>query len=416
MEDSMYKRMLRRSVLLGTAILLVIAGTVSVANAANLCVRPSGAGGCYTSIQAAVDAANSGDQIIIRSGKYTEQVTIIGKDLTLVGRDNAVVQAPAVMEQTLIDLTGSRPIIGVANAEVTIRNLIVDGLNSAANNPFIEGITFMDAGGVIRDNVIRNVGFGEPTLPIDETTGAPLYQGDPIVVVNLAATPRTVTIAENLIVNYNDIGIVVGSVPDPSTATGSNLTAHILDNTLIGMGANDVIDQWGMSLFTDGVDDPLLFLTGTVSGNRVRDMVTVDPFPFPGIGIFTFGNYNMHFTDNVVDNSNVGINAVRAFSAVIAENRLTGSSPVAPGNTGLFLAGSDGQVRNNRFRKFDIGIFLSIDNEFIGITYNTVLDDNRFENVPADVLTSPGPLAAATDSAARNSSTRWQRFHNRSQP
>jgi pectin methylesterase-like acyl-CoA thioesterase len=56
-------------------------------------VHPAGAGQCYTSIQAAVDAASDGDEIIIRAGKYSEQVTVIGKNLSLVGRDGAVVQA-----------------------------------------------------------------------------------------------------------------------------------------------------------------------------------------------------------------------------------------------------------------------------------------------------------------------------------
>jgi hypothetical protein len=124
-----------------------------------------------------VDAAADGDQIIIRSGKYTEQVTIIDKDLTLVGREGAVVQAPDAMETTLFDATASegRAIIGVANAEVTIRNLTVDGLNSAEDNPFLEGISFINAGGLIRNNLVRNVGFGAPTLPVDPDTGEPLY-------------------------------------------------------------------------------------------------------------------------------------------------------------------------------------------------------------------------------------------------
>ena len=72
-------------------ILIVIAGLGnSVAYAASLCVHPASAGRCFTSIQAAVDAANSGDQILIRAGTYVEQVTISGKDLTLQGRPGAI--------------------------------------------------------------------------------------------------------------------------------------------------------------------------------------------------------------------------------------------------------------------------------------------------------------------------------------
>src|SRR5687767_5023129 len=99
-------------------ILIVMTGLGnSVAYASSLCVHPAGAGRCFTSIQAAVDAANSGDQIIIRAGKYVEQVTISGKNLTLVGRSGAVVQAPAEMQDTLSPVFGfpGRPILLVAD-------------------------------------------------------------------------------------------------------------------------------------------------------------------------------------------------------------------------------------------------------------------------------------------------------------
>src|SRR5574338_707524 len=132
---------LKRSVLFAL-ILIIIAGLGNtVAYAASLCVHPSGAGNCFPSIQAAVDAANSGDQIIIRPGKYVEQVTISGKDLTLVGRPGAVLQAPAEMEDTLTPVFGfpGRPILLVTDAEATVRGVTIDGANSAESNPFLQG-------------------------------------------------------------------------------------------------------------------------------------------------------------------------------------------------------------------------------------------------------------------------------------
>ena len=109
----------------------------SVAYAASLCVHPTGAGRCFTSIQAAVDAANNGDQIIVRAGKYVEQVTISGKALTLVGRSGAVIQAPTSMEDTLSPIFGfpGRPVLLVTDAEVTLRDLTIDGANSAEAIP-----------------------------------------------------------------------------------------------------------------------------------------------------------------------------------------------------------------------------------------------------------------------------------------
>jgi hypothetical protein len=417
----MYKRILHRSVLLGAIVLLVIASTVRVAQAASLCVHPKGAGQCHSSIQAAVDAANDGDQIIIRAGKYTEQVTIIDKDLTLFGQEGAIVQAPADMQETLFDAVGNetRPIIGVANAEVTIRNLIVDGLNSAASNPFLEGITFLNAGGVIRNNLIRNIGFGAPTLPVDPDTGDSIYQGDPIVVINFTATPQTVTIAGNHIVNYNDIGIVVGAIVDPNNPTVVSLTAHVLDNTVIGLGANDVIDQWGMNIFVEGPEDPQSFLTGTIRGNRVRDIATLDPFPLPGIGIITFGGINnMLFADNVVENVNVGIEALQASQVQFMRNRFVGAKGEAAGFTGLSLAGSDIQVIENSFNKFETGIFLFVEDEFVGSALNTSLRQNRFDAVGVDVLTGPGSadLALASKASAAQGSSRLQRYRFGHQP
>ena len=166
----MNKRMVHRVVLSVVAILLIFASTTSAVQAASVCVHPAGAGQCYESIQAAVDAASEGDEIVIRPGKSVEQVTIIDKDLTLIGREGAVVQAFPGMEATLseaIEGYPGHPIIGVANAEVTIRGLIIDGANLAEGNLFLDGIDLINAGGEIRDNVIKNVGFGEPTLPLD---------------------------------------------------------------------------------------------------------------------------------------------------------------------------------------------------------------------------------------------------------
>ena len=109
--------MKKKQLILLILILTVMAGLGnSVAYAASLCVHPNGANRCFTSIQAAVDAANSGDRIIIRAGKYIEQVTIAGKDVTLVGRDGAVLQAPADMQDTLSPIFGfpGRPVLLVS--------------------------------------------------------------------------------------------------------------------------------------------------------------------------------------------------------------------------------------------------------------------------------------------------------------
>lgn len=394
----------RRLMLVALMLAMLVGLGNSVVYAASLCVHPAGAGRCLTSIQAAVDAANDGDRIIIRAGRYIEQITIAGKSLTLIGQGEAVVQAPAEMEDTLSPVAGveGRPIILVTAAEVTIRDLIIDGANSADDNPFLQGITFINADGLIRHNLVKEVGFGEPRLPLNEN-GEPLYQGEGILVVNLEATPRTVTVAENRVINYNNSGITVFAQADPNNPSSANLTAHVVDNTVTGWGPNEVIDQWGIFFGGFGFADPQASMTGTLQGNRIRDQVTIGSFPLPGVGIATSSTYNVEMADNMIENTNIGLAANQAFGARILHNQSMGPQSEVTGGTGLLLSGSDAQVAENRFRKLEVGIFLHVEDSSFGSALNTALDENRFENVAVDILTGSGALMT---SAARTEQNR----------
>lgn len=58
---------------------------LATAQAATLCVNPGGTGGCFASIQAAVDTTAGGDTISIAAGTYVEGLGIPGgAKLTLV--------------------------------------------------------------------------------------------------------------------------------------------------------------------------------------------------------------------------------------------------------------------------------------------------------------------------------------------
>ena len=395
-------------------ILIVLVGLGnSVAYAASLCVHPTGAGRCFTSIQAAVDAADNGDRIIIRAGEYVEQVTILGKDLTLVGRTGAVVQAPAEMEDTLSPLFGfpGRPIILVADAEVTVRNLTIDGLNSAEANEFLQGIVFLNAGGVIRDNIVKNVGFGEPRLPLDEN-GEPVYQGDAIVVVNFLATPRTVTVTENRVVNFNNNGILLDAEADLNNPAAANLTMHVTHNTVVGGGPNEVIDQWGIFIGGFGFADPASSITGTIRGNRIRDLVTTGSFPLPSVGVVMFNPYQLEVAHNSLENVQVGLAANQVLVAQIAHNQIVGPDPAVFGSTGLLISGQDSVVSENRFRKLDTGILLAVADPQLGSAVNTAVNRNRFDNVAMELLTSSGGAVTVADTAARVS-TRWTKLPHR---
>lgn len=373
-------------------LLLVMTGLgTSIVQASGLCVHPTGAGKCFSSIQAAVDAADDGDRITVRAGKYVEQVTILDKDVSLIGWPGAVVQSPNGMQDTLSAVAGveGRPIILAAYAEVTIRNLTIDGNNSADANPFLDGITFVSAGGVIRDNVIKNIGFGAPRAG---------YQGNGIVVANQMPEHRTVVIADNRIYKFNSVGVTVFAETDPENPAESTLTAHILDNSIVAQGANAEIDQWGIFLGGYSFATPQTSVTGTVKGNYIQDAITVAPYPLPGVGIITQYVHDVLVEDNTIVNTNVGMAANLAFSTQITRNNVAGKES-GLGSTGLILSGGDNYVSANRFLKLDLGLLLLVEDPMFGSATNTGLENNRFDLVPLDMMTgsvSAPEMAAKT--------------------
>ena len=392
---------IKQLVMLAMILIVMVGLGTNAAYASSLCVHPTGAGQCYTSIQAAVDAANSGDRIIIRAGNYVEQVTISGKDLTLLGRSGAVIQAPAEMQDTLspiVDFPG-RPILLVTDSEVTVRDLTIDGANSAESNPFLQGIVFLNAGGSIRGNVVKDIGFGEPRLPLDEN-GEPVYQGDAVVVINFTGIAHTVTITENRVLNFNNNGIVVDAEADFNDPFVANLTVHITNNTIVGSGPTEAIDQWGIFFGGFGFADPQASITGTIKGNRIRDLVTVGAHPLPSIGMVMFNPFNLEVKNNTIENVNIGLAANQVVGAQIAHNQIVGPGPEVFGSSGLLISGMDSTVFENRFRKLDSGILLFVDDPQLGSAVNTVINKNRFDSVAMEIMTSPGAPAAMAMAAA----------------
>ena len=131
----------------GLAVLLWLAGGVLMAHAVAtpLCVNPTGAGGCFTTIQAAVNAAVSGDTINIAAGTYSP-VSVSAKNLSFVG---------AGRDQTFIDGGGiSRAVATASNAKIGLSNLTVQNGYSAAG--YGAGIYAVSALTLTNVNVLSN--------------------------------------------------------------------------------------------------------------------------------------------------------------------------------------------------------------------------------------------------------------------
>ena len=82
----------------------------------------------YATIQAAVDAASSGDEIQIAPGVYTNQVVITNKDLTLSGSPGTVLRATPGMQQSLMPIVGTSAVVVPLVAIFESTNVVVSGL------------------------------------------------------------------------------------------------------------------------------------------------------------------------------------------------------------------------------------------------------------------------------------------------
>jgi parallel beta-helix repeat protein len=155
---SMRPTILRRSLpLLSTLVLLVpmLFALAAPASAATRCVKIGGTGGCYGSIQAAVNAANGGDVIHVYPGSYDESVNLSAMDpdgdLTLITVNASGVPTPGTATVEYSGLESELFTQPALDGDLTI-----DGFVVHSAHPGI-GVQVDGGSGANRNVVIRNV-------------------------------------------------------------------------------------------------------------------------------------------------------------------------------------------------------------------------------------------------------------------
>jgi hypothetical protein len=85
--------------------LFVVQKSATAVSNGTLCVNTTGADGCYTSIQTAIDEADPNDRINVDSGTYYEHI-ILTKDLELVGKgwENSIIDGQYSSPQTVVKI------------------------------------------------------------------------------------------------------------------------------------------------------------------------------------------------------------------------------------------------------------------------------------------------------------------------
>ena len=295
--------------------------TATAAPFATLCVNPGGTGGCFASIQAAINAASPGDTIDVAAGTYNEQIAI-NKTLTLHGA------MAGIDARTRI---GSESVINHADGPVQI----------LANNVVIDGFTIQGAS-------------TDPSAPPFAALGAGIWTNP-----GFSGTNGGHQILNNIVQN-NIIGIYLNNTGVLQTTLQRNL---LRNNNLTGPAG-------GRSIYSD------LGLQNAVIDQNV---FTGDA----DTGIFTAGSLGTQSNITISSNSSVGERLVvflNTTSSQITGNTMTST----PQSSAITIAGGNDNITirgNTLINNVNAGIRVQ---DAIGGSPNTnvTIDHNRLVGNP----------------------------------
>jgi len=234
----------------------------------------------FATIDEGVAAAVDGDAVQVYAGTYVEQVHI-AQSITLIGENKltTIIQAPALMDQdcTSPSLTNS-PIICVNGGKSpTIQGFTVDGSFAAATHIRLMGIALRNAGGIIQDNIIKNICFNTDPDPQCDPNGA--NEGVGIYVYNTDTLIRTVTIQNNLIYDFNKNGITITT----SYNSGNRTEFTISGNTIEGMVGDSGI--YNSSVAQNGIQIAVPRGGGILQGNNISKIAHNNNGKLPNVGV-----------------------------------------------------------------------------------------------------------------------------------
>jgi hypothetical protein len=301
------------------AALLVVIGTlvaVPAANAATLAVdddRAQCPAAGFTSIQAAVDAADPGDTVAVCPGRYVEGSGAPGTNALTIAKDLNIRGAGA--DVVVIQPRRSTPTGGqIAEARMDIRNAVGDivsiqggtafpitvnisGVTVDGNGVFAEaGIVYLDAqGSLVRDrvtNIVTSISNGSDDIPggyRSNQFGFGIAQVTAADSRPAGSSPRTLTIDHTRVDRYNKIGILI----DGSTGGSLPLSPSGVVNSGVLVG-NQVVGRVQCKTFNTPTPPP--FILGGPNATPVLDLPgNCDAVPLTLVGP-TFGQDGVRVT------------------------------------------------------------------------------------------------------------------------
>jgi parallel beta-helix repeat protein len=277
----------------------------------------------YPTIQAAIDAAASGDTIFVKNGYYYEHLTI-PKPMKLLGQNQS---------QTIIDGKSAGNVLAIVGSNVTVSGFTVKGSSSnGGSGIYLSGAS---SGSNISGNIIVDNGIG----------------------INSDLSSYNV-ISKNTVSSCGGNGISLnssmGNLVSENTVTGNSQGSGIL---LSGSSSNSITNN-RLSGNSDGIEfsssdatsNGLYSSNNTVSGN------VVESNSFIGVA-FWYSSNNLVAANKISSNTFYGMYICACSKITIQNNTVTGNGD-STGRGGIDIYG----------------------------TYNSTITQNKIQNNPFDGL------------------------------
>lgn len=265
---------LSKSTLRGAVCGCLLLGFSHAATAANLCVNPSGASGCYKTIGAAVSAASANDQVSVGPGDYAEMVTVT-KPLTLVGTGGAgatLINAHGLATGIYVDGLDNGGLTNVTISGFTVENANFEGLlvtnasyivissNHVTNND--QSLNFAAGTCAGQPDFETNEGFdcGEGihligvSYAMVANNEVDLNSGGILLSDETGQTYENMITSNSVHGNALDCGVTLAS-HSPSPAASSKLPYGVFNNNIVGNSiiGNGLIGQGaGVGIYAPG--------------------------------------------------------------------------------------------------------------------------------------------------------------------
>ena len=293
-----------------------------------------GPGQSYTTIQSAINAASSGDTILVAPGTYKENIDFSGKNITLISSGGAA--------STIIDGDGTEPAVQIKHGET-----------SAA---VLAGFTIQHGGAFGWVNAFSTYGIG-----------------------NIYLQNSAPTIRNNIITRGNCWGIE------------SNASAPLIENNTISytqdptgncsFGGGAAIIHWSSLNYRSGYLYSAQIIGNTIENNTESGLE--DAGGNGGAGVAVWGGSPLIMDNIIRNNSSPGgsggaINVVYGAGIIVAQNLIYGNSAGCGG----------GAIATN-----DQGLYV-LNNTMVD---NVGISTNRFSDCTNIAQIYPDPLAYGWD-------------------